>query len=37
MGVTENRAVGGALTRRLHVDLLRVGSAVCPRPRVVLR
>ncbi|WP_370629324.1 putative leader peptide [Modestobacter sp. L9-4] len=28
---------GGTLTRRLHVDLLRVGSAVCPRPRTALR
>ncbi|MFQ1001140.1 putative leader peptide [Modestobacter sp. SSW1-42] len=28
---------GGALTRRRHVDLLRVGSAACPRPRTTLR
>jgi hypothetical protein len=35
--MTGSRTVGGALTRRLHVDLLRVGSAVCPRPRTALR
>jgi len=29
--------VGATLTRRLHVDLLRVGTAVCPRPRPTLR
>ncbi|WP_374489159.1 putative leader peptide [Blastococcus sp. LR1] len=35
--MTGSRSVGASLTRRRHVDLVRVGSAICPRPRTARR